>query len=340
MRLNALQSLIDSFIQFQKEEKGERTFETYGRKICVFQEYLKRYGIGDDTYAVFLHKAQISDILSSVKYYVETYNIKYKSTTDTFLAALSVFFKFIQDQHGIQNEYFDVNSKGKDLKIAYEELAEKLELNKSEQAPPLTDSECARLVTLCNEKIEKPSIIDILNGSSNGVYSLYISSLVTKFVLLYGTKNKILSEMHIDDYDSTLNKISIRGYSVHMPDGLARQMKQYVKIRKEIVPIDNPDKPLFVDIASDQKWENGKMFYILRSVIGNTKAMSVAKYAIIQMLNNGVPANLVMDFTGYSKSVFGHCQEIIDERNGIFQLSEKNKILDALLRQSNTFDDL
>lgn len=339
MPLQSLQSVMDRFVQFQKEEKGERTYETYGRKIYVFQEYLEKQGI-NETYRNFLLRAQIDDILSSIKYYVETYDIKFKSTTDTFLAALSVFFKYLRDIEGISNEYFEEDSKTRDLKSAYNKLTKDLKLNESLQATPLTDDECERLVCLCNEKLDNPSMEEILNGSNNGIYSFYISSLITKFVLLFGTKNKIFNELHVDDYDYALNKINIHGYNVHLPDGLARQMKKYSEVRKQIVPDNTLDNRLFVDIALGQKLDNAKMFFVLKGVTGNAKAMSVAKYAIIQMLKNGLPVNLVMDFTGYSKSVCGHCQELIDEQNGIFQLSEKNRKLDSLLRQSRIFDDL
>lgn len=340
MSSQSLESLMDNFIQFQKEEKGERTFETYGRKIYVFQEYLERQGVDDITYAPFLYKVQIKDILDAIRYYVETYDIKFKSTTDTFLAALSVFFKFIQERHGIRNEYFEENSKVKDLKTSYDELVKELKLNDSLQATPLTDDECEKLVRLCNEKLDNPSIDEIVNGNNNGVYSFYISSLITKFVLLFGTKNKVINELCVDAYDHELNKITIRGYNVHLPDGLARQMRKYLKVREEIVPVNAADNRLFVDITPGQKLDNAKMFFVLKGITGNAKAMSVAKYAIIQMLKNGLPVNLVMDFTGYSKSVYGHCQELIDEENGIFQLSEKNRKLDSLLRQSRVFDDL
>lgn len=339
MSLQSLQSVMDRFVQFQKEEKGERTYETYGRKIYVFQEYLERQGI-NETYRNFLLRAQIEDILSSIRYYVETYDIKFKSTTDTFLAALSVFFKYLRDIEGISNEYFEENSKARDLKTAYNKLAKELKLNDSLQATPLTNNECERLVSLCNEKLDNPSIEEILNGNNNGIYSFYISSLITKFVLLFGTKNKVFNELCVDAYDYELNKITIRGYDAHLPDGLARQMKKYREVRKQIITDDILDNRLFIDITPGQKLDNAKMFFVLKGITGNAKAMSVAKYAIIQMLKNGLPVNLVMDFTGYSKSVVGHCQELIDEENGIFQLSEKNRKLDSMLRQSRIFDDL
>lgn len=337
--LQSLQLVMDNFVQSQKEEKGERTYETYGRKIYVFQEYLEKQGI-NETYRNFLLRMQIQDILCSIRYYVETYDIKFKSTTDSFLAALSVFFQYLRDIEGISNEYFEENSKARDLKVAYNKLAKDLKLNTKLQATPLTNDECERLVKICNEKLDDPSIEEILNGSNTGIYSSYISSLITKYVLLFGTKNKVLTELCIEDYDYELNKITIRGYNVHLPDNLARQMKKYREVRKQLIPNNILDNRLFVDITQGQKLDNAKMFFVLKGITGNAKAMSVAKYAIIQMLKNGIPINLVMNFTGYSRSVCGHCQEVIDEQNGIFQLSEKNRKLNSLLRQSTIFDDL
>ena len=336
----SLQSMVDNFVDNQKREKGTRTYETYGRKIYVFQEYIEQNKVDDITHETFLYRARMEDILSSVMYYVQTYDIKYKSTADSFFAALSVFFNYIQENHGIKNDYFAVNDKIKELKDAYAKLAEELGLNDKEQALPLTDVEYTQLVQLCNEKIDGPTDEEVLRGKNNGVYTSYISSIVIKFVLLFGTRNRELSEIMVDDYNRELNKITIRKYSVHLPDGLAKQMKRYAIIRDIIASSKNVTGRLFVDISSNQQWENAKMYSILRSITQNTKATSVAKYAIVQMLKNGLPSNLVMDFTGYSKSVCGHCQELIDEENGILNMSEKNRRLDTVIRQSRAFDDL
>lgn len=336
-----LSSTIFDFIENQKKEKGKRTFETYGRKIVVFQEYLERAGVNKDNFGPFLHNAQIEDILSSVKYYVESYDIQYKSTTDSYLAALSVFFTYIRDEYGISNEFFSDNNKLKQLRSEYDNLIQILNLNQSEQAMPITEEEYKELIKVCNEKLDTPSDEEILNGNNNGVYSSYISSLVTKFVLLFGTKNKVLSEVAINDYDPILNKIVIQGYSIRLPDGLALQLKRYIKIREKILITSSVvTSQLFVDFNANAKWENSKMFFILRSVTGSTKATAASKYAIIQMLKNGVPVNLVMDFTGFSRKVCAHCQEIIDEQRGIYRQNEKNRILDSSLRQIESFDQL
>ena len=338
---NELRSLLEKFVQAQRQEKGERTYETYGRKIFVFQEYMEKCGINDENYRPFLHTAQINDILSAIKYYVDTYGIEFKSTTDTFKSALSVFFKYLKINEGIKNEYFEEDTKGNELKTAYDKLAKSMKLKEGIQASPLTKDECERLIKLCNEKLDEPSIDAILNGYNNGVYTSYISSLITKCVLLFGIKNQVIIELDTKSYDCVLNKIVIHGYHVHLPDDLARQMKRYYcEVRKSIVPENRLDNRLFVDIVPGQKLDNAKMFTTLKAVTGHSKAMSVAKYAIMQMLKNGVPMNLVMEFTGCAKEVCGHCQELIDEENGVFQLNEKNRKLDVSLRKSDIYDGL
>lgn len=338
---NELGSLVEKFVQAQRQEKGERTYETYGRKIFVFQEYMERLGVNDENYRPFLLSVQISHILDAVEYYVSTYGIKYKSTTDTFMSVLTVFFKYLILNEGIKNEYFSDSTKGDELRAAYDKLAKRLKLEEGKQALPLTKDECDKLIKLCNKRLDEYSIDEIINGYNNGIYTSYISSLIVKFVLLFGIKNQVVLELDTKSYDCELNKIIIHGYHVHLPDDLARQMKRYYcEVRKKIVPENISDDRLFVDIVPGQELDNAKMFSTLKAVTGHSKAMSVAKYAIMQMLKNGVPMNLVMEFTGCAREVCGHCQELLDEEKGVLQLNEKNRKLDVSLRQSDIYDEL
>ncbi len=341
MPIQPFQEVVDDFVQNQRELKGERTYETYGRKVHVFKEYMEQRGYDNIIgYRAFLHDAGIEEVLESVRYYITTYEIKYKTTSDSYIAALKVFFDFLKGHSGIHNEFFSVNSKEKSLRDAYEILCKELNLNKKAEAMPISEMQCSCLLATCDKNLDQPTVQEVLNGKNNGVFSLYISSLISKFVLLYGTKNKVLSELSIDDYDAELNKITINGYGVHLPDGLSRQMKKYILVRKEIISDNALDNRLFIDLQSNKNWMNAKMFLVLEQVIGNKKATSIAKYALMQLLKNNVPFNLVMEFTGYSQDVCGHCQELLDEERGIFHVDEKNRKLDSALRQSIIFDRL
>ena len=42
--------------------------------------------------------------------------------------------------------------------------------------------------------------------------------------------------------------------------------------------------------------------------------------------------NLIKDFTGYKDIIYNHCQEIVDEENGIVSHAEKCRKLDVSLR--------
>ena len=78
-----------------------------------------------------------------------------------------------------------------------------------EQVHPLTDAEAEQLINACNEKLAVEDDDEILNGYYNGVFANYISSLACKIILLYGTKNNVINELKITDYNEQLNKLKI-----------------------------------------------------------------------------------------------------------------------------------
>lgn len=206
-----------------------------------------------------------------------------------------------------------------------------------EQVLPLSDAEAEELLNACNQKLTANDE-EILNGYYNGIFANYISSLVCKIILLYGTKNSVINELKITDYREDINKLKINGFWVHLPDELSLQMRRYIKVRENL--IDNPkDDRLFVDIAKDRnKLDYTKMFNILKEVVGHNKGMAVAKYGIIQMIRSGIPSHVIKEFTGYANDVYNHCLELVDEQDGIMMMHEKSKLLDATFRKSKFYD--
>ncbi len=82
------------------------------------------------------------------------------------------------------------------------------------------------------------------------------------------------------------------------------------------------------------------MYIVLKKVMGNMQAGGVAKYAIIQMLREGIPVYIISDFTNYKEDVIDYCQEQVDVERGLSLLSEKSRLLDSALRKNNLFDDM
>ncbi len=118
-----------------------------------------------------------------------------------------------------------------------------------------------------------------------------------------------------------------------MPDGLAMQMKKYKEVRKKFLEkyeIES-ERLFFDDYDVDKEIDNTKMFLVLKKVMGNMQAGGVAKYAIIQLLREGIPAYIISNFTNYKEDVLDYCQEQVDAERGLSSLSEKSRILDSAL---------
>ena len=174
-----------------------------------------------------------------------------------------------------------------------------------------------KILKECDKLIDGIDIEKILR-KDRGVYSSYISSLIVKLVLAYGLKNEAIRKLKIKDYNDQLNDLIINNYRVHLPDGLAMQMKKYKEIRKRFLEKYQfeSERLFFDDYDIEKELDNTKMFIVLKKVMGNMQAGGVAKYAIIQLLRDGIPAYIVSDFTSYKEDVLDYCQKQVDAERG------------------------
>lgn len=333
------EKLIEQFIHFVEKEKNGQTFVTYRRKIYVFYEYVVlELQAKDVNYQSILTGMREKELLDSLEYYVKNYDVKYATTAQNYVSVLTVFYQYIYDEFGWENKLFENKSENAELKLAYENKIKELKLNLKEQVQPLTDNEAEQLLNACNQKLSIKNEEEIINGYYNGVFANYISSLACKIILLYGTKNNVINELKLIDYCEELNKMKINGFWVHLPDQLSLQMQRYLKVREKLIEKPDDDR-LFVDIAKEkEKLDYGKMFNILKEVVGHNKGMAVAKYSIMQMIRSGVPSHVIKEFTGYANDVYNHCLELVDEQDGIMMMREKSKLLDATFRKTNFYD--
>lgn len=332
--------VIRNFMNRVETDKANGTSVTYKRKIYVFQEYVNvELQAKDVNFQSILTAMTKEQLVDSVQYYVKTYDVKYVATVDNYNTVVGVFFDFISSSYGWKNPLFETRTKNLELKAAYDRKISELKLNTKEQVEPLTDEEAGQLLDICDNKIDNATLEKLENGANNGEFSSYISSLVSKIVLLFGTKNGNLNELKMSDYDYKLNKLKISGFWVHLPDKFAIQMRNYMKFREQILGAEKEER-LFIDIRKNKrKLDNTKMFYILKGITGNVQAKCIAKYAIIQMIKLGVPSHTIKEFTGYSNDVYQFCLES-NEQDNILMTFEKSKILDSALRRSNLYDKM
>ena len=74
-------------------------------------------------------------------------------------------------------------------------------------------------------------------------------------------------------------------------------------------------------------------------MIGSNCATALAKYAIIQMIKQGMLAHIIKDFTGYKDDIYNHCQEIVNEETRSGLKEEKCKIIDSKIRMVDLSDE-
>lgn len=334
--------VITAFLQRQEIDKKLETSVTYKRKIYIFYEYVTiQLQARDVNYISILSAMSLDQLMDSVEYYVNTCNVRYIATVDTYITVLKIFFEFISEEYGWRNVYFESSTQNKEFKSAYDHKVNELHLYTAKQVEPPKKEIIIDLLKACDEKIDHVNIKDAVSGKSNGTFSGYISSIIVKLVLIYGCKNAVINDLKLNDYNSELNKITINGLPVRLPDKLTMQMKEYIKIRNAILKEKNTTDRLFIDVVNPlKKLDNTKMFFILKDVMGTNQATAIAKFSIIQMIKQEIPAHIIKEFTGYADDVYNHCQALVDEEKGILMISEKSKLIDSALRQNNLFDEM
>ena len=339
-----LHDLIEEFMEVLMERIGNDpgTKKTYRSKIGDFYDFiLLKLKERDINYLYFLNTADKEVLLQSIEYYIRAGNVKSRATVDIYYSVIGNFYNFLFDKYGKTNDYFQTVEKKAEFKEAYERKIQELNLLESDQQEPIQAEVAKNILRECDIIIDNIDNEKLLE-KKKGVYSNYISALIVKLVLFYGLKNDAIRKLKIKDYNDQLNDLVINHYRVHLPDGLAMQMKKYKKMRKEYLQKYGleSERLFFDDFNVNKELDNTKMFILLKKITGNMQAGAVAKYAIIQLLGEGVPAYIISNFTDYKGEVLDYCQERIDEDRGLFSLNEKSRILDSALRKSELFDDM
>ena len=336
--------LFEEFLDVLMEKIGNDpgTRKTYKSKIGVFYDFvLSKLREINVNYIYFLNTADKEVLLQSVEYYIKAGNVKSRATVDVYYSVIGNFYSFLFDKYGKTNDYFQTVEKRAEFKEAYERKIRELNLLESDQQEPIKEELAKDILKECDKIIDGVDSEGLLK-KKKGIYSNYISALIVKFVLLYGLKNDAIRKLKIKDYNDSLNNLIINHYRIRLPDRLAMQMKKYKELRKEFLERYSleSERLFFDDFNVDKELDNTKMFIVLKKTTGNMQAGAVAKYAIMELLREGVPAYIISNFTDYKGEVLDYCQERIDEDRGLFSLKEKSRILDSALRRRGLFDDM
>lgn len=318
---------------------------TYRRKIEVFYEYLiVKCGVNNVNYMDILRGINEDRIIESVRYYIKEYDIKFKVTVDNYITVIKAFFNYIEANYNITNKMFDSSIKYSTLIKLINDNIRSFKLNLSKQKPPITEEALRNIISFCEVSIEKVNESIISKGNEyNNELRTFISSIITKIVILTGVKNYNISEIKYLDYNKQLNLININGFNIHLPDRLGCQMEKYIKIRGLILDYNGIDSQQYLFINS-KGMKIGKdysyMFEAVSKVISNRSAESISKNIIMKHIEIGTNLNCIKELTGFSLDTIMHCQELLNDKNGKEDNKSKNRHLDSQIRALEIFDIL
>lgn len=336
------ESLIEKFLSYKKVDTDffDSSIATYRAKINVFCEYMiEIFQIHDANYETVLRGMNEDELIKILVYYVDTRKIHYKVTATIFMTVIKEFFAFLIGQENLKNDVF-VNLERLDrLNTMITENMEVLELQNSDEKVPISEEAYYKLNNYCNNAINEISLEEIqkFNGVYSHPYDTFISAIMTKVVMFFGIKPQILLDINRNDYDRDLNMLRVRGYWIHLPNILSSQLSKYAFIRDEIHG--NIEGKLFLkkDGGIYIGSEYSQIFKAIYNVFDTCSAEIVGKYAIMEMIKQGINVSVILDLTGFGVDTYFYCQESVNDE---ISLLERTKYLDAKIRKLKMFDHI
>lgn len=336
--------LSETVTSFLKDRKDDRFYDssvvTYKRKLEVFSEFLKQYfSFEGEECEIYLIKINNDTIIESISYYVNEYNIKFKTTVDHYFTVIKCYFEYIYNDLNIKNENLNSKQNSNALNNLVDKKIIELKLNPSKQKSPITEVCFKNLNDHCNSIINSISLDEV--KTSNNILKIFISAIIVKIVMLTGIKNKVIESIKCKDYDSELNRIRINSYWIHLPNELGKQLKKYIEFRNAILISVSLENPLFINhngtIDTDSNYNR---FIALEKIMKNRAAESVAKLTIMNLIQIGISSSIIQKLTTFGECTYSHCQELLDEDKGVSNFICENRILDSKIRSMDNFDML
>ena len=342
MIIMELQNLIDKYISHLYDNSyNTRGILRYQSLLNIFYEYLIiQNSLNSTTLISYLNGITPEAILNSVDYYISK-GAYSEDTVGMYVSVIREFFRYIKNILDIGNDdlikSFGLSKRDqRSFAFKYQSYLSKLLTNGTIQASkhgvPFTDEQVRSLVKFCDEHIVGPDISKI----SDREYDQYVKSLAVKLISYLGVSIDVLNNILVNHLDLERGTIIISGFRLHLPYHLRNQAEVYKdKFRKN-----SSNNTLFVlsdgkcfDQANKLGIYISNCFRYDSSVQNPSSVTSLAKYAIIQLIDAGIDRDTIRDLTGYKDEIYESCKQLID-------LPIKSKQIDGIVKQLPAFDYL
>jgi len=342
-----LQRLIDQYIEFLKHnDYSDRTVLRYGYLLSIFYEFLNTNKISDTTLVSYLNGINPKDIMQSVEYYVKK-GANSEDTIYMYCSVISEFFKYIKLEFNIGNDdliksfglsWRDDKSFSYVFKAYNQKLLSMGLIKPSKQGIPFSDEQVKIIVQYCDNKIN-----DIISDDKlfyERLYNQYVKSLSIKLITYMGVSIDRINAIEEKHYDPLNGTLVVADIKIHLPYRLGQQFYYFYKNMYKNNPKSLKLLSLYNGVIFSQPSVLGafigKKLKLETCVQNPYSIVSLAKYAIIQLIDAGLDQSTIMELTGYGNEIYDSCRQIADR----VDLTKKNSKVDRALKQLMAYDFL
>lgn len=337
-------NLKDEVFQLIVNDFGSRLSRyEYNQYVIKLRDYLLVYIEKNkmhckDIEQLFRYEFTRSDIINSTIYYVENNaNVKYKSAIDDFLIALNRLFEEIINKRYINNPSMGIhfNSLSDSIEKEIEKRGVK-ELKERESFPAIRDKEYDLLV-------------EYLKNMQCDKITTYQYKIIVSLLLLYGFSFDRIININYKDYSAERGILTIyydenKSYiNLELPYNLKILMNEFIGVRKTF----NTDCNALFITTNCNKISHGYLSEFLKKIksaqnieySGSRNSFTptgLAKYAVINMILEGMNQSIILDLTGFKLDHYLDCQ---NEVNNLKNLN-LNRYVNRMIRGIRTFDDI
>lgn len=272
-----------------------------------------------DLDALFRHEFTRNDVIRSTEYYIlNNRNVRSKSAIDDFLIALNrLFEELLNEKYPNQNlrNIQPFTKLSQEIEGRPDILSRQLKAR--EANPPIDEDQFKHL---CN----------VLNSQTKESSTAMQVKVILKLLLLYGFKFNRIVELSIDDFDTEKRILAFKcdkcpdgKIKLELPYSLFQDLKRYYEERVKVKTtysnlfLTSTNKPITNAFITTMLNKVKKTYYSKREVETLTKnpftATGLSKFAIINMILQGLNQAAIIDVTGVEYDIYQNCQEHVND---------------------------
>jgi integrase len=348
--MEEIRKLIQEFLETQKTEREyePRSIVRYEYILLVYNEFLvEEIKLNSNTLKAYLNGVTPKELFDGLSYYIRTRSITSEDTADLYISVIKTFFQFLRRTNYIESDALtatfglssqDPNSFNHCYDLFIKDLIDNkiILFKKTERA--LTEKEIKMIIDYCNECIDNFELKELLANKDK--YNRFVFAIMIKLIIFCGVSERVLSKVKRRDINLVTGKIKINNMELQLPFNLRTQMKKYVDARDTRSAKENR---LFVDFYGNNTDGRGRLGGFISNRLRTVKDLNkkssvicVAKFAIIEMIRNGMNQNIIQSLTGFQNEVFAPCQEFVN----LDKDEERSKYVNNKLKTLDLYDIL